>query len=195
MLVPERQTDGFESPFPLVSTTWPLLADQPAAGCARRGQDLWLSRIANMSSATHYAGVLDMNDLNRRTCYSSHGAYSQSKLALVLFTYYLQEQLTAGNFPVTVNAVDPGMVDTALYDNLWSLAQAMKKPVAKILFRTPAEGAATAIYTAAASEMEGVGGCYLYNGQKTQSSDLSYNSELQAELWKKSCELVGLQEA
>lgn len=36
---------------------------------------------------------------------------------------------------MTVNAVDPGMVDTALYDNLWSLAQAMKKPVAKILFR------------------------------------------------------------
>lgn len=70
-----------------------------------------------------------------RICYSSHGAYSQSKLALVLFTYYLQEQLTAGGFPVTVNAVDPGMVDTALYNNLWSLAQAMKKPVAKILFR------------------------------------------------------------
>lgn len=70
-----------------------------------------------------------------RICYSSHGAYAQSKLGLVLFTYYLQEQLTAGGFSVTVNAVDPGMVDTALYDNLWSLAQAMKKPVAKILFR------------------------------------------------------------
>lgn len=70
-----------------------------------------------------------------RKYYSSHGAYSQSKLALVLFTYYLQEQLMAGGFPVIVNAVDPGMVDTALYDNLWTLAQAMKKPVAKILFR------------------------------------------------------------
>lgn len=43
--------------------------------------------------------------------------------------------MTAGGFPVIVNAVDPGMVDTALYDNLWSLAQAAKKPVAKILFR------------------------------------------------------------
>lgn len=70
-----------------------------------------------------------------RAVYSSHGAYSQSKLALVLFTYYLQEQLTSGGFSVTVNAVDPGMVDTALYDNLWTLAQMMKKPVASILFR------------------------------------------------------------
>lgn len=42
--------------------------------------------------------------------------------------------------------------------------------------------------------MEGVGGSYLYNGQKRQSSDISYDSELQAKLWKKSCELVGLQE-
>lgn len=71
----------------------------------------------------------------RRKRYSSHGAYAQSKLGLVLFTYYLQEQLSAGGFPVTVAAVDPGMVDTALYDNLWSLAQAAKKPVAKMLFR------------------------------------------------------------
>lgn len=70
-----------------------------------------------------------------RICYSSHGAYAQSKLALVLFTYYLQEQLSTGGFPVTVNAVDPGMVDTALYDNLWTLAQVLKRPVAKILFR------------------------------------------------------------
>ncbi|XP_051799015.1 dehydrogenase/reductase SDR family member on chromosome X-like [Acanthochromis polyacanthus] len=126
-------------------------------------------------------------------CYSSHGAYSQSKLALVLFTYFLQEQLTAGGFAVTVNAVDLGMVDTALYVNLWSLAQALKKPVAKTLFRTPAEGASVSIYAAAAAEMEGVGGCYLYNGVKTQSSDLSYDSELQVKLWKKSCELVALQ--
>ncbi|MEQ2227528.1 hypothetical protein ILYODFUR_038519, partial [Ilyodon furcidens] len=69
------------------------------------------------------------------TMYSSHAAYSQSKLALVLFTYYLQEQLMAGGFAVTVNAVDPGMVDTALYNNLWTLAQMLKKPVASVLFR------------------------------------------------------------
>lgn len=61
--------------------------------------------------------------------------------------------------------------------------------------QTPAEGASITVYAAAASEMEGVGGCYLYNGQKTQSSDSSYDSELQVELWKKSCELVGLQAA
>ncbi|XP_038571567.1 dehydrogenase/reductase SDR family member on chromosome X-like [Micropterus salmoides] len=195
MLVPEAQTvDGFEFHFGLNYLGHFLLTNLLLDVLKRSGRQGRCSRIVNMSSATHYAGVVNMDDLNRRICYSSHGAYSQSKLALVLFTYYLQEQLTAGGFPVTVNAVDPGMVDTALYDNLWSLAQALKKPVAKILFRSPAEGASTAIYAAAASEMEGFGGSYLYNGQKRQSSDISYDSELQAKLWKKSCELVGLQE-
>lgn len=194
MLVPERQTeDGFEFHFCLNYLGHFLLTNLLLDLLKKSGKQGSCSRIINMSSATHYAGVLDMEDLNRRICYSSHGAYSQSKLALVLFTYYLQEQLTAGGFGVTVNAVDPGMVDTALYDNLWSLAQALKKPVAKTLFRTPAEGASISIYAAAAAEMEGVGSCYLYNGVKKRSSELSYDSELQVKLWKKSCQLVGLQ--
>lgn len=87
------------------------------------------------SNSFSFVKRVDLLSLVCRKCYSSHGAYAQSKLALVLFTYFLQEQLTASGLPVTVNAIDPGMVDTALYDNLWSLAQAAKKPVAKILFR------------------------------------------------------------
>ncbi|KAM3585250.1 uncharacterized protein V6R79_011852 [Siganus canaliculatus] len=193
MLVPERRTDeGFELHFVLNYLGHFLLTNLLLDLLKKSGKHGSCSRIINMSSATHYAGVLDLDDLNRKKQYSSHGAYSQSKLALVLFTYYLQEQLMAGGFPVTINAVDPGMVDTALYDNLWSLARALKKPVAKILFRTPAEGASISVFAAAASELEGVGSCYLYNGEKRQSSDSSYSVELQAKLWKKSSELVGL---
>ncbi|XP_037099409.1 dehydrogenase/reductase SDR family member on chromosome X [Syngnathus acus] len=196
MLVPERQTeDGFEFHFSLNYLGHFLLTNLLLDLLKRSGRPDCCSRIVNMSSATHYAGVIHMDDLNRRLSYSSHGAYAQSKLALVLFTYYLQEQMTAKGFSVMVNAVDPGMVDTALYDNLWSLAQALKKPFAKTLFRTPAEGASIIIYAAAASEMEGVGGCYLYNGEKNQSAPDSYDSELQAKLWEKSCELAGLHKA
>uniref|UniRef100_A0A672HXE0 Dehydrogenase/reductase (SDR family) X-linked n=1 Tax=Salarias fasciatus TaxID=181472 RepID=A0A672HXE0_SALFA len=196
MLVPELQTeDGFEFHFCLNYLGHFLLTNLLLDDLQRSGRPGRCSRVVNMSSATHYAGVIHMDDLNRRACYSSHGAYAQSKLALVLFTYQLQERLSAGGFSVTASAVDPGMVDTALYDNLWSLAQALKRPVAKVLFRTPAEGASVSIFAAAASEMEGVGGVYLYNGQKTQSARLSYDSELQAQLWTKSCQLCGLQQA
>uniref|UniRef100_UPI0037E87A7C polyprenol dehydrogenase n=1 Tax=Semicossyphus pulcher TaxID=241346 RepID=UPI0037E87A7C len=196
MLVPEMQTeDGFEFHFALNYLGHFLLTNLLLDILKKSGGPGCCSRIVNMSSATHYAGVINLGDLNRKKHYSSHGAYAQSKLGLVLFTYYLQEQLMAGGYHVTVNAVDPGMVDTALYDNLWTLAQMLKKPVTKVLFRTPAEGASITLFAAAASELEGVGASYLYNGERRASADISYDTELQAELWKKSCELVGLQQA
>ncbi|TNN39304.1 Dehydrogenase/reductase SDR family member on chromosome X [Liparis tanakae] len=130
MMVPERRTeDGFEFHFTLNYLGHFLLTNLLLDTLTRSGRHGAGARVVNMSSATHYAGELQLDDLQRRRCYSSHGAYSQSKLALVLFTYRLQEQLAASGAPVTANAVDPGMVDTALYDNLWSLAQAMKRPV------------------------------------------------------------------
>ncbi|XP_051757080.1 dehydrogenase/reductase SDR family member on chromosome X isoform X2 [Ctenopharyngodon idella] len=194
MLVPERRTeDGFELHFGLNYLGHFLLTNLLLDLLRKSGKPGKCSRIVIMSSATHYGGRLTLDDLQGRMCYSSHGAYAQSKLALLLFSYHLQDQLWAKGDNVTVNAVDPGMVDTALYDNLCSPAQMAKKPFAKLLFRTPAEGASTAIYAAAASELEGIGGLYLYNGRKTESSALSCDERLQTKLWKESCALVGLQ--
>ncbi|XP_030636422.1 polyprenol dehydrogenase [Chanos chanos] len=196
MLVPERQTeDGFELHFGLNYLGHFLLTNLLLDPLKKSGRHGACSRVVVMSSATHYGGQLNMKDLQGRSCYCAHGAYSQSKLALVMFTYQLQDMLVAGGHPVTVNAVDPGMVDTALYENLCSPAQLAKKPVAKMLFRTPAEGASTAIYAAASSDLEGVGGCYLYNGRIVESSGISYDENLQAKLWKESCKLVGLPQA
>ncbi|KAL1021830.1 hypothetical protein UPYG_G00018590 [Umbra pygmaea] len=194
MLVTEGKTeDGFELHFGLNYLGHFLLTMLLLGDLKRSGRHGSCSRIVTVSSATHYGARLNMDDLQGSLCYSAHGAYSQSKLALVLFTYQLQEQLTAGGFPVTSNAVDPGMVDTDLYSNLCAPARVVKKPVAKILFRTPAEGASTAILAASACQLEGIGGCYLYNGAKTKSADITYDHHVQAELWKQSCALIGLQ--
>lgn len=54
-----------------------------------------------------------------RCSYSPHGAYAQSKLALVLFTYRLQHLLTANGSHVTANVVDPGVVNTELYKHVF----------------------------------------------------------------------------
>ncbi|XP_051993844.1 dehydrogenase/reductase SDR family member on chromosome X-like isoform X2 [Xyrauchen texanus] len=196
MLVPERSTvDGFELHFGLNYLGHFLLTNLLLDVLKTSGKPEKCSRIVIMSSATHYGGRLSLDDLQGRMCYSAHGAYAQSKLALLLFSYHLQDQMWARGDSVMVNAVDPGMVDTALYDNLCSPAQLAKKPFVKLLFRTPAEGASTAIYAAAASELEGIGGLYLYNGCKTESSAISYDERLQTRLWKESCALVGLQQA
>ncbi|KAJ3584071.1 hypothetical protein NHX12_014567 [Muraenolepis orangiensis] len=186
MLVPERETeDGFELHFGINYLGHFLLTNLLMETLARSGTRQRCSRVVNMASATHYGGTLDLNNLYLR----------QSKVALVLFTQRLQGRAAAHGLHVTANAADPGMVDTALYDFMCDAAKMAKKPFTGLFFRTPAEGASTAVYAAAAAEMEGVGGRYLYNGEDRPSADCTYDVDLQAALWKSSCALTGLQEA
>ncbi|KAK2082729.1 hypothetical protein P7K49_037965, partial [Saguinus oedipus] len=73
--------------------------------------------------------------LPQSACYSPHGAYAQSKLALVLFTYHLQRLLVAMGSHVTANVVDPGVVDTDLYRHVFWGTRLMKKLFGWLLFK------------------------------------------------------------
>lgn len=67
MLVPEMQTeDGFEFHFALNYLGHFLLTNLLLDSLKSSGRQGSCSRIVNMSSATHYAGVLQVDDLNRR---------------------------------------------------------------------------------------------------------------------------------
>lgn len=67
MLVPERRTeDGFEFHFCLNYLGHFLLTNLLLDLLKKSGRPGCCSRIVNMSSATHYAGVIQMDDLNRR---------------------------------------------------------------------------------------------------------------------------------
>ena len=89
MLVPEARTaDGFERQigtnhlghFALTNLLLPRIAD----------------RIITVSSNAHERGLIDLDDLNWRTRpYNASQAYSDSKLANLLFTFELQRRLDA----------------------------------------------------------------------------------------------------
>lgn len=67
MMVPERQTeDGFEFHFTLNYLGHFLLTNLLLDTLKSSGRPGRCSRIINMSSATHFAGVVDMEDLNKR---------------------------------------------------------------------------------------------------------------------------------
>src|SRR5437762_2712614 len=51
------------------------------------------ARIVNVSSNSHEAGYIAMDDLQAEQHYSNMRAYGQSKLAVVLFTYELTRRL------------------------------------------------------------------------------------------------------
>ncbi|XP_057229566.1 dehydrogenase/reductase SDR family member on chromosome X isoform X3 [Malurus melanocephalus] len=207
MLVPERKTvDGFEEHFGLNYLGHFLLTNLLLDTLKQSGTHSHNARIITVSSATHYVGKLHLNDLQSRfSCfaevglfmsprcsYSPHGAYAQSKLALVLFTYRLQHLLTANGSHVTANVVDPGVVNTELYKHVFWVVKVVKWMTAWLLFKTPEEGASTTIYAAVSPEMEGAGGCYLYNEERTKSADVAYDEELQRRLWTESCKMVGI---
>ncbi|XP_053164297.1 dehydrogenase/reductase SDR family member on chromosome X-like isoform X4 [Hemicordylus capensis] len=215
MLVPERKTeDGFEEHFAVNYMGHFLLTNLLLETLKQSGTHSHNARIVTVSSATHFVGELHLDDLQSRiqgnifrvpgwppiqTClssasclYSPHRAYAQSKLALVLFTYRLQHLLTAEGSHVTVNVVDPGVVNTDLYQNVCWAAKVVKWMTGWLLLKTAEEGASTSIYAAVSPELEGVGGCYLYNEQRTKSVDVSYDEQLQKRLWTESCKLVGI---
>ncbi|XP_034613431.1 dehydrogenase/reductase SDR family member on chromosome X [Trachemys scripta elegans] len=191
MLVPERKTeDGFEEHFGLNYLGHFLLTNLLLETLKQSGTRSRNARIITVSSATHYVGRLHLNDLQSRCSYSPHGAYAQSKLALVLFTYRLQHLVTADGSHVTANVVDPGVVNTELYKNVCWATKVVKWMTAWLFFKTPEEGASTSIYAAVSPELEGVGGIYLYNEQRTKSTDVSYDEELQRRLWTESCKMT-----
>lgn len=68
-------------------------------------------------------------------CYSAHAAYCHSKLAQLLFSSHLHQELQHGHFPVISCAVDPGMVDTALYRHLWTPVRLVQSIIAHLLFK------------------------------------------------------------
>ncbi len=111
MMPPKRQTtrDGFElqfgtnhlGHFALTAHLMPLL---------RKGR----ARVVNVSSNAARRGKMNFADLQGERHYSPMGAYSQSKLANLLFGRRLQQLSDAEGWGLTVQSAHPGLAATGL---------------------------------------------------------------------------------
>lgn len=182
--------DGFETHYQVnylahVLLTWLLL---PALGRTGFGGDSSrASRIVNVSSSTHYARDLFLKDLQSRVSpYSPYHAYAQSKLAILMYTYWMDDWLRqlAQQEPnhglnILVNALHPGVVNTDLYENVWWVRRFPLS--ARLLFRSPEDGAQTVLYAALSREVVS-GGAYFEDCRKVRSSRFSYRLSIQRRL-------------
>ena len=148
------------------------------------------ARVVTVSSGAHTMGRIDFDDLGGERSYSGMRAYSQSKLANILFTYELARRLGAGG--VTANALHPGMVRTGFGAEDSGSLQRLFTPLMRPFMKTPAQGAATSIYLASAPEVDGVTGGYFAGCRPKGSSKRSYDEATTARLWQASEDLVGL---
>ena len=74
------------------------------------------ARIVNVSSNAHKMGKLDFDNLAAEKGYSKWGAYGQSKIANLLFTFELTRRLEKAGSKVRATAAHPGWSATNLAD-------------------------------------------------------------------------------
>lgn len=157
------------------------------------------SRVVTVSSNGHkMGGAIHFDDLQWERSYSRIGAYAQSKLANLLFTYELQRRLAPRGTTIAV-AAHPGTSSTELARHLPSLAKPVTELVTKVAAQPAADGALPTLR--AATDPGVLGGQYYGPANLAQwrgapvvvaSSDQSYDVALQQRLWSVSEELTGV---
>lgn len=192
MRCPEGKTEnGFDMQFgvnylgPFLLTN--LLLDKLKASAP--------SRIVNLASVAHVSGELDFDDLNwERRTFDTRKAYSQSKLAVVLFTRELSKRLEGAG--VTVNALHPGIVATDLGRHTGlhqsQLSSTVLSPFFYLFVKSPTLGAQSSVYLAVAKELEGVSGRYFDVMTEKDPAPQALDEKMAERLWNASEALLGL---
>jgi len=189
LVTPTRQLsqDGYELQF-AVNHLAPFLLTNLLLDALQRSP---AGRIVNVSSIGHARGQIHFDDLQFEREFQPRQAYSQTKLANVLFTYVLARRLQ--DTSVTANVLHPGIVKTSLSHDY------MGNPIFRFfegfIAVSPEKGAATTIYLATSPEVAGISGGYFIRSQQKKSAPHTYDEALQDRLWSVSEQLVGLTDA
>lgn len=136
------------------------------------------ARIVNVSSDAHRGGVIDFDDLEGKKAYNFWKAYSQSKLANILFTRHLAQTLRGTG--VTVNCLHPGVVAT----NFFNLIPAPLRFVGKLFMLSPEQGAETSVYLASSPTVENITGEYFNKKRIAVTSKLAQDADTAERLWR-----------
>ena len=194
VMFPPRQTtsDGFELQFGTnhlghFALTGLLLEQMlPVPG----------SRVVTVSSLAHRIRArINFGDLQGERSYSRVGAYSQSKLANLMFTYELQRRLSGAGTTVAV-AAHPGLASTELARYTPAAAASV---YARVMSQSAAMGALPVLRAATdpgvlGGQYYGPGGLFGARGypELARSSRRSHDPAIQRRLWTVSEELTGV---
>ena len=157
------------------------------------------SRVVTVSSNAHKPGRIDFGDLQSQRRYRRMAAYSQSKLANLMFTYELQRRLDAAGAGTQALAAHPGKARTELTRYLPAWLRLEDLVVEQPLGQSAAMGALATLR--AAGDPAARGGEYYgpsgRGGLKgyprlVGSSERARDAEAQQRLWRESERLTGV---
>lgn len=184
--------DGFESQFQvnhlshylLTRLLAPLLDKSPSP------------TVVNVSSLAGERASLKPGEFEKvarctKNDYNAIRAYSQSKLAQVLFTVEMNRRM---GDKIAVNALHPGVINTEIATR--GQLPAFLRPLYGIVswfLKSPEEGAKTTVYLATTPrEITGSGG-YFANSRPKKANSLAMDAELCREWWDESARAVGVE--
>ncbi len=146
------------------------------------------SRIVVVASGAHKTGKIHFDDINLHNGFNVFKAYSQSKLANVLFTRELARRVKDKG--ITVNCCHPGAVATNIGIDRETGFGKTVTGLLKPFFQTPEQGAGTAVFLATDDSVADVSGEYFYKCKIAKSSKRSKDMELAKELFEFSEKLI-----
>jgi len=156
MMCPEWKTkDGLEHHFAtnylghflLTILLLPKLRTAPSA------------RIVNVSSHAFLAGQIHFDNISLTGGYNSLTAYSQSKLAQVLFSLELSKRFKASKNNITAYTLHPGVVNTDILTHS-PILRAISWAVRRMILTSPELGAQTTLHCALSEEAGNESGFY-----------------------------------
>jgi retinol dehydrogenase-14 len=180
----QQTADGLERTF-AVNHLAPFLLTDLLLGRLKASAP---ARVVTVSSGVQSHAAIDFEDLMGERKYSGQHAYSQSKLANVMFTYELARRLEGSGVSATV--LHPGLVRTGFSSEDGTPVTRILALAGRPFMKTPAEGARMSIYLASSPEVAEVSGRYFAKGKAATSNKASYDTELTARLWRVSATLT-----
>lgn len=172
----EESADGHELRF-AVNYLAPFLLTNVLLPLLRRAAPARIVNVASVGQAP-----IDFDDLMLERGYDGFRAYSQSKLALIMFTLELAKRLRAEGAGVTANAVHPAsLMNTKMVFESFGYT-----------LSTIEDGVEATLRLAISPELDGVSGRYFDRLREARAHEQAYADEARERLWRVSEELVGL---
>lgn len=194
MLVPYDETEqGLEMHMGVNFIGHAYLTQLLLPALNRSSEEEFSPRVVNVASSVHSIApmklLLSGLFFENPPFYSSHLFYALSKLAIVLYTECLGDQMKQMRRKILVCSVHPGIVLSSLYMNVSAPLQTIQKNLlAPVFFRTIEQGAIPILNCVLDGKLSEDNCCYFENG--TKSSILSVSEKQKSSFWKSVCQLI-----
>jgi len=149
------------------------------------------ARVITLSSVAHQAGSINFGDPGLAQGYSGWQAYSQSKLANIMFAHELAKRTQ--DTVITANCYHPGVIRSGFGKNDRSFTKALFTLLGPFI-GSPKAGAGTGLYLALSPDVEHMTGKYFVKRREVLPSRGAFDPILGDQLWRISAEMVGMAE-